>query len=96
MLNIIVVSKHLRAPRKLAFNDPRVALQPVIWGALAVAFGSATQDIALDAYRIESASSERQAALAAAYQTGYRLAMSWLKADCAPTVWMRCSNRTAT
>ncbi|MEI6732703.1 MAG: AmpG family muropeptide MFS transporter [Comamonadaceae bacterium] len=61
----------------MSFNDPRVALQPVIWGALAVAFGSATQDIALDAFRIESAGSERQAALAAAYQTGYRLAMIW-------------------
>jgi PAT family beta-lactamase induction signal transducer AmpG len=42
-----------------------------------VAFASATQDIALDAYRIESASTERQAALAAAYQAGYRLAMIW-------------------
>ncbi len=61
----------------MSFNDPRVALQPVVWGALAVAFGSATQDIALDAFRIESAGSERQAALAAAYQTGYRLAMIW-------------------
>ena len=61
----------------MSFNDPRVALQPVIWGAVVVAFGSATQDIALDAFRIESAGSERQAALAAAYQTGYRLAMIW-------------------
>ncbi len=61
----------------MSFNDPKVALQPVIWGALAVAFGSATQDIALDAFRIESANTERQAALAAAYQTGYRLAMIW-------------------
>ena len=61
----------------MSFNDPQVALQPVIWGALAVAFGSATQDIALDAFRIESAGTERQAALAAAYQTGYRLAMIW-------------------
>ncbi len=61
----------------MSFNDPRVALQPVVWGALAVAFGSATQDIALDAFRIESAASERQAALAAAYQTGYRFAMIW-------------------
>ena len=61
----------------MSFNDPRVALQPVVWGALAVAFGSATQDIALDAYRIESAATSRQAALAAAYQTGYRLAMIW-------------------
>ena len=61
----------------MSFNDPQVALQPVVWGALAVAFGSATQDIALDAYRIESADIDRQAALAAAYQTGYRLAMIW-------------------
>ena len=61
----------------MSFNDPKVALQPVVWGALAVAFGSATQDIALDAFRIESADTDRQAALAAAYQTGYRLAMIW-------------------
>jgi PAT family beta-lactamase induction signal transducer AmpG len=61
----------------MALNDPRLALEPVVWCALAVAFGSATQDIALDAFRIESAGSERQAALAAAYQTGYRLAMIW-------------------
>ena len=61
----------------LSFNDPQVALEPVVWAALAVAFGSATQDIALDAFRIESADTDRQAALAAAYQTGYRLAMIW-------------------
>ena len=41
------------------------------------AFFSATQDIALDAYRIESAEPSEQAALAATYQTGYRLAMIW-------------------
>lgn len=61
----------------MAFNDPRVALAPMVWCALAVAFGSATQDIALDAFRIESADADRQAALAATYQTGYRLAMIW-------------------
>ena len=61
----------------MALTDPRVALTPVVWCALAVAFGSATQDIALDAYRIESADVDRQAALAAAYQTGYRIAMIW-------------------
>jgi PAT family beta-lactamase induction signal transducer AmpG len=61
----------------MAFNDPQQSLQPVVWCALAVAFGSATQDIALDAFRIESAGTERQAALAAAYQTGYRMAMIW-------------------
>ena len=61
----------------MALNDPQLALLPVVWCALAVAFGSATQDIALDAYRIESADADRQAALAAAYQTGYRIAMIW-------------------
>ena len=61
----------------MALTDPRLALQPMVWCALAVAFGSATQDIALDAYRIESADTQRQAALAAAYQTGYRMAMIW-------------------
>jgi PAT family beta-lactamase induction signal transducer AmpG len=61
----------------MALTDPRLTLAPMVWGALAVAFGSATQDIALDAYRIESASTERQGALAATYQTGYRIAMIW-------------------
>ena len=61
----------------IGLTDPRVALTPVVWCALAIAVGSATQDIALDAYRIESADTDRQAALAAAYQTGYRIAMIW-------------------
>ena len=61
----------------MALTDPKLALLPMVWCALAVAFGSATQDIALDAYRIESADVQRQAALAAAYQTGYRIAMIW-------------------
>jgi len=61
----------------MALSNPQQGLSTVVWCALIVAFASATQDIALDAYRIESASSERQAALAAAYQTGYRVAMIW-------------------
>ena len=61
----------------MAVYDPQLSLLPVVWFALAVAFGSATQDIALDAYRIEAADVDRQAALAAAYQTGYRVAMIW-------------------
>ncbi|MGL4808265.1 MAG: AmpG family muropeptide MFS transporter [Giesbergeria sp.] len=61
----------------MALTDPRQALGPVVACALMVAFASATQDIALDAFRIESADTTRQAALAAAYQTGYRLAMIW-------------------
>jgi MFS transporter, PAT family, beta-lactamase induction signal transducer AmpG len=61
----------------MATTDPKQNLEPIVWFALLVAFGSATQDIALDAFRIESAKAQYQAALAASYQTGYRLAMIW-------------------
>nr|WP_207308677.1 MFS transporter [Marinobacter caseinilyticus] len=42
---------------------------------LLVAFSSATQDVAIDAYRIEVAEPRLQAALAAMYIFGYRLAL---------------------
>ena len=61
----------------MALADPRDALGPVVWCALLVAAASATQDIALDAFRIESADPRHQGVLAATYQTGYRLAMIW-------------------
>ena len=61
----------------MALNDPSQLLGPLVAFALVVAIASATQDIALDAYRIESAEVNAQAALAASYQTGYRLAMIW-------------------
>jgi PAT family beta-lactamase induction signal transducer AmpG len=69
----------------LALTDPRQALGRTVSFALFVAFASATQDIALDAYRIESADVTRQGILAAAYQTGYRLAMMWSSAG---TLWI--------
>ena len=43
--------------------------------SLVVAFSSATQDIAIDAYRIEIAEVEQQAALSAGYIAGYRVAL---------------------
>src|SRR5450830_1470588 len=61
----------------MALTDPQQDLHALVVFALVVAFGSATQDIALDAFRIESAPSNAQAVLAASYQTGYRLAMIW-------------------
>lgn len=61
----------------MAFSDPAQHLERTAFFAVLTAFASATQDIALDAYRIESVSEERQAALAAMYQTGYRLGMIW-------------------
>jgi len=61
----------------MALTDPRQSLSHMVRFALLTAFASATQDIALDAFRIESADARRQGALAATYQTGYRLAMIW-------------------
>ena len=43
--------------------------------ALAVAFSSATQDIAIDAFRIESAAETYQGAMSATYVFGYRVAL---------------------
>jgi hypothetical protein len=43
--------------------------------AIFIAFSSATQDIVLDAFRIESASKNLQGALSSMYLTGYRIAM---------------------
>ena len=76
----------------MALADPRLTLGPIVWCALAVAFGSATQDIALDAFRIESADTDRQAALAASYQTGYRLAMIWAGAG---VLWIAARSEVA-
>jgi PAT family beta-lactamase induction signal transducer AmpG len=76
----------------MALADPRQTLGPIVWCALAVAFGSATQDIALDAFRIESADANHQAALAASYQTGYRLAMIWAGAG---VLWIAARSEVA-
>ncbi|RJG51263.1 AmpG family muropeptide MFS transporter [Motilimonas pumila] len=59
----------------IALTDPLENLGIFIAFAVLVAFASATQDIIIDAYRIESAPEEFQAAMSAAYLTGYRLAM---------------------
>ena len=56
-------------------SDPATGL---VWTAVftfMVAFGSATQDIVIDAWRIDAAPDERQGIIVAAYQLGYRLAM---------------------
>lgn len=72
----------------LAASDPARSVWHVALAALFVAFCSATQDIAVDAWRIESAEQTLQGAMAAAYQLGYRVAIMvasagalWLAAD---------------
>ena len=51
-------------------------LSAFIVATLVVAFFGATQDIAVDAYRIEIAPVESQGALVATYSLGYRIALS--------------------
>jgi PAT family beta-lactamase induction signal transducer AmpG len=55
--------------------DPAEAMTIFIVIAACVALLSATQDIVLDAYRIEIAPVEMQGVLAASYQYGYRVAI---------------------
>ena len=56
-------------------TDPARNLAVMAAFAAFVAFVSATQDIVIDAWRIEAAEVEKQGAMAAAYQWGYRVAM---------------------
>jgi PAT family beta-lactamase induction signal transducer AmpG len=59
----------------MAAVDPLQDLERLVWLAVLVAFASATQDIVIDAFRIESGGTRLQAAMAATYMIGYRLAM---------------------
>jgi PAT family beta-lactamase induction signal transducer AmpG len=59
----------------IAVSDPQTSLPLTIASALLVAFASATQDVVVDGWRIDVASTERQGMMAASYQLGYRLAL---------------------
>ena len=60
----------------LSQRDPAAGgVRAVALGALFVAFCAATQDIALDAWRIESGTAETQGLMLSAYQLGYRVAL---------------------
>jgi PAT family beta-lactamase induction signal transducer AmpG len=59
----------------MAGSDPTRSLGTVAVFAFLVGFSSATQDIALDAWRIEAAEVSKQGVMAAAHQWGYRLAI---------------------
>jgi PAT family beta-lactamase induction signal transducer AmpG len=72
----------------LSQQDPVHDIVAVAVSALLLAFASATQDIAVDAWRVEAAPAEEQGAMAAAYQLGYRIAVMvgtagvfWIAAD---------------
>ncbi|MEE9160186.1 MAG: AmpG family muropeptide MFS transporter [Gammaproteobacteria bacterium] len=59
----------------MASCEPQTQLLMIAVYALVVAFGSATQDITIDAYRIEAVDDRYQGAMAATYVFGYRLAL---------------------
>ncbi|MDP8917249.1 MAG: MFS transporter [Pseudomonadota bacterium] len=59
----------------IAGSDPSRNLAAVAGFAVLVGFAGATQDIVIDAWRIEAVDESRQGAMAAAYQWGYRIAM---------------------
>ena len=59
----------------MASINPVENLQAIALFGLLVAFSSATQDVALDAYRIEAMDKEYQGAMSAMYIFGYRTAL---------------------
>jgi PAT family beta-lactamase induction signal transducer AmpG len=59
----------------ISSSDPGAHVGQVAWLALLLAFCGATQDIAIDAWRIESAPMREQGAMAAAYQLGARVGL---------------------
>ncbi|MBN9049334.1 MAG: MFS transporter [Rhizobiales bacterium] len=59
----------------LAVQDPTRAISLVTFGAVLVAAASATQDIVIDAFRVESLRTDEQAAGMAGYVAAYRIGM---------------------
>ena len=62
----------------MAFSDPALGQSHLIQmaaGAVLLGFSAATQDIVIDAYRIELAETEMQTVLASTYNAGYRIGM---------------------
>lgn len=59
----------------MALTDPVENLPVVALLALLVAFSSATQDVAVDAYRIEAVITDYQGAMSATYVFGYKVAL---------------------
>lgn len=62
----------------MAFTDPSLGqaqLTTMALAAVLLGFSSATQDIVIDAYRIEAAEKELQAILSSTYIAGYRIGM---------------------
>lgn len=59
----------------MSFQDPGANLANVAVCAVLIALASATLDICVDAWRVDSAANEEQAMMSAVYQLGYRFGM---------------------
>lgn len=59
----------------MAMIDPAQSLSGMAFAAVLLGFSSASQDIVIDAYRIEAMKKEFQAAMSAMYIAGYRIGM---------------------
>ena len=62
----------------MAFSDPSLGqsyLYQMAAGAVLLGFSAATQDIVIDAYRIELSETQMQTVLASTYNAGYRIGM---------------------
>ncbi len=59
----------------MAMIDPSQGLSGMAFAAVLLGFSSASQDIVIDAYRIEAVKKEYQAAMSAMYIAGYRIGM---------------------
>lgn len=59
----------------MASTDPQAGLTVMAFAAVALGFSSATQDIVIDAFRIETGSRREQALLSSCYIAGYRIGM---------------------
>jgi len=58
-----------------SYSDPQKNLKLMALSVILIAFFSATQDIVIDAFRIESAPEKKQGPLSSMYLAGYRIAM---------------------
>ncbi|GEO81891.1 AmpG family muropeptide MFS transporter [Pararhodospirillum oryzae] len=73
--------------------DPAHALAWTVAGAVMLAFASATQDIVIDAYRIEAAEPALQSMMSAMYIAGYRIGML---VSGAGSLWLAAALETGT
>ena len=85
LLEIVREDEHFEA---LSGYRSFAVLLPILIAALLLAYSGATLDVAIDAWRIESAPNDLQANMAAAYSLGYRFAYLTASLGLAISEWV--------